>query len=446
MAKTQSCFECSECGHQSPRWFGKCPECSSWSTAGHAPTGEGESGAVPLSAAGSSSPRLESDRGEIDRVLGGGLVPGQVVLVAGEPGVGKSTLALQFLAAIADCGSKPLLLSGEESLHQVHLRAARLELDTSRLRAAALTSIQAITRVCEAEGPDVMVVDSVQTLVDEELEQAAGSLVQVRECAARMARLAKRTGIATVLTGHVTKDGSVAGPKTLEHVVDSVLALEGERSGSVRLLRVLKNRFGSCEELGVFTMTPRGLDPVADPSSMLLSDRIPGIAGTIVFPSLEGARPVLVEVQALVTATNHQPTRRSAIGVDPGRLSLLLAVMSERAGFGFGAHDVFVAAAGGLAIREPASDLALCLALGSAGADVVIDHQTVAFGEVGLGGEVRRVPGIERRLNEAERLGFRNAIVPKSVPATRYKLNVKRVANVDEALAFVRHARAVSAA
>ena len=370
---------------------------------------------VDLGLCRGSDVRWPTGIAEVDRVLGGGIVRGSVCLLAGEPGVGKSTLVLQVLEGLTRAGRRCLLVTGEESLDQAGMRARRLGLGLGSLRAAAATSLQAVLEAAGSERPEVIVVDSVQTLRDASLEQAPGSVVQVRECAARLVAFAKAEGTAIVLVGHVTKDGSVAGPKVLEHVVDAVLTLEGERSGALRLIRASKNRFGSCEETGVFSMTARGLEGVSDPSAMLLADRKPGAAGSIVFPALEGSRPLLVELQALVVESQLAQPRRVAIGVDARRLSLLLGIMSQRDG-SLARRDVFCAAAGGVAVREPAADLALCLAIHSAERGACMPDDLVAIGEVGLAGEVRRVPGLDRRLSEAARLGFRTALVAAGKP------------------------------
>ena len=371
---------------------------------------------------------------ELDRVLGGGLVPGSVVLLSGDPGIGKSTLVLQMIDGFVRNGLSPLLVSGEESLDQVALRAHRLGTDAAAMRAAAATSLPAILETARSERASVLVVDSVQTLQDPAHESAAGSVVQVRECTAQLVRFAKQSGTAVVLVGHVTKEGTVAGPRTLEHLVDAVLSLEGERTGTFRLLRALKNRFGSCDEAGVFTMDADGLAGVDDPSSMFLADRLPGVAGSTVFPALEGARPVLIEIQALVAASKLPQPRRVAIGCDAKRLALLVGVLSQRGLADLVDEDIFVAAAGGLQVREPAADLALCLSLMSSRSMLPIPHRTVAVGEVGLAGEVRRVPGIPRRIAEAERLGFTHAIVPRGASVKSKTIRLTEVRDVSDAL------------
>lgn len=447
--KTTTRFACSDCGHVSPRWFGRCPSCDSWDTAASATQSApaGGSAAPPLEVASLAMAAGPPERalcgvGELDRVLGGGLVPGSVVLLAGEPGIGKSTLVLQMIDGLIRSDVGTLLVTGEESLDQVAVRAVRVGSDPSALRAAASTSLPAIIETARAEAASVLVVDSIQTLHDPSHDSAAGSIVQVRECTAALVRFAKTTGTTVVLVGHVTKEGTVAGPRTLEHLVDAVLSLEGERTGTFRLLRALKNRFGSCEEAGVFTMEVQGLVGVEDPSSMFLADRLPGVAGSTVFPALEGARPVLIEIQALVAATKLPQPRRVAIGCDPRRLSLLIGVLSQRRVTKLVDQDIFVAAAGGLQVREPAADLALCLSLLSSSSMRPIPHRTVAIGEVGLAGEIRRVPGIERRIAEANRLGFTDAVVPRGTRSDRIKMRLIEVRDVDEALSACSHTAA----
>ena len=407
-------YSCSSCGHTSSKWFGRCSECGDWSTA-IAPVGA-KSGSPALDIVSIGDAPADAERAptgieEFDRVLGGGLVKGSAVLLAGEPGIGKSTLTLQLVAALSQRGKRTLLVSGEESIAQIGGRAQRLGITESNLQVATSGSVDAVLATSLSANLDVLIVDSIQTLADERMDQPPGSMVQVRECATALTRHAKLSGTTVILVGHVTKEGSVAGPKTLEHVVDVVLSLEGERGGTLRLLRSAKNRFGATDETGVFVMTTKGLDPVGDPSAFLLADRRPGAAGSIVFPGMEGTRPLLVEVQALVDQTKIPQPRRVAIGLDGRRLSLLTAVMSQTH-VSLGGSDAFVAAAGGLDVREPAADLAMCLALFSATTRLPIDERSVAVGEVGLSGEVRRVPAIARRLTEARRLGFDTAFVP----------------------------------
>ena len=403
---------CSGCGFVSHRWFGRCPDCGEWNSA----TDNRRDGSVSAHVQSLAGINIDDDRistgiAEVDRVLGGGLVRGSVVLLAGQPGIGKSTLLLQMLAGSAATGRRGLLLAAEESLPQVTRRALRLGIPLDDLRALSSSSLEVAVTAATDEKADVLIVDSIQAIQDQRVEGSVGSLVQVRECAAALVRFAKESGTAVILVGHVTKEGSVAGPKTLKHAVDALLGLEGERTGTLRLLRATKNRFGSCEETGVFGMTKSGLECIADPSSMLLADRAAGVSGSIVFPNLQGSRPVLVEIQALVADEPSAQPRRVALGVDSRRLALLLGVLSKH-GVAAGARDAFVSAAGGVALREPAGDLAVCLAVESALHDRVLDPRTIAVGEVGLGGEVRRVPDMRRRLAEAARLGFTRALVP----------------------------------
>lgn len=444
MAKTKETYSCSTCGFSSPKWFGRCPDCGDWSTAASVGASSGEGTGLVVGTLGdvaATGDRWPTSVGEVDRVLGGGLVPGSVVLLAGEPGIGKSTLVLQLLDGLSRAGRSCFMVTGEESLQQVGMRAARLGVDGSAFTAAAGTALPAIVAAATKESPDVLVVDSIQTLFDPALEQGAGSVTQVRDCASALVRLAKESGTAVIIVGHVTKEGSVAGPKTLEHVVDAVAMLEGERSGSMRLLRATKNRFGSCDEVGVFTMEAEGLVAVADPSALLLADRGAGIAGSVVFPSIEGTRPVMVEMQALTPeAPAPQQARRTAIGLDGRRLALLLGVLDERVGLSMGGRDVFAAAAGGLSIREPAADLSVALALASSYLRLPVDPGIAAFGEVGLGGEARRVPSAERRLIEAHRMGFTMVITPRGTGKVPPGLGVIEVASIGEAIASMREA------
>jgi DNA repair protein RadA/Sms len=436
-----SSFVCTACGHESPKWFGRCPSCGDWSSAASASAGVPRAEIVSLQSLGDAPARLSTGLREVDRVLGGGFVLGEVVLLAGEPGAGKSTLVLQIVDGVLRSQARAIVFSGEESGHQVGLRAERLGLATDRLRFSATSSLQAIIDACASEQPDLIVIDSIQTVADGRLDHAAGSVVQVRECAAALVEHAKACGSAVLMTGHVTKEGSVAGPKVLEHIVDAVLALEGERTGAMRLLRAHKNRFGSCDELGVFSMGERGLSTLEDPSALLLDDRAPGTPGSVVYPSMDGSRPLLIELQALVENSGLPQPRRVAIGVDQRRLALVLGVLSKHMALRMREMDVFMAAAGGLSVSESASDLAMAVALVSASRGWIVDEKTIAFGELGLGGEVRRVPGVARRLEEARRLGFERAVVPRGTPAYD-GIEVVRVSRVAEALSAASRCRA----
>lgn len=427
MTRTQSRYVCQACGDSFLRWEGQCRSCNAWNTlvetlvreaapAAHrraVPAGVGPVSLADLSEADVA--RIPVGIGELDRVLGGGLVPGSLVLVGGEPGIGKSTLLLQAAAGLSAAG--PILYAtGEESSAQVRLRAVRLGLLGGPAGAAvavlAESSVERILDTARAARPVALVVDSIQTATVAELEGPAGSVGQVREAALRYMELAKGDGIAVLLVGHVTKEGSLAGPKTLEHLVDAVLSVEGDRSGSLRLVRATKNRFGSTEEVGVLEMGEAGLREVPDPARAFLVEHNVAAPGSVVGATLEGSRALLVEVQALVAPTGFGTPRRTAIGLDPSRLALLVAVLARRAGIGLGSHDVYANLAGGLAADDPGLDLAVAIALASTFRDRPVSAGTVAIAEIGLLGELRSVAGIERRLREAARLGFSRALVP----------------------------------
>jgi DNA repair protein RadA/Sms len=371
---------------------------------------------------------------ELDRVLGGGLVPGSVTVLGGEPGVGKSTLLLQALASLAERGATCLYVTAEESARQVALRAERLGLAAPSLWLVAETSVPVVLGHLGAVGPDVVVLDSIQTVYDPDLGSAPGSVAQVRGCAQRLVVEAKARGVSIVLVGHVTKEGGLAGPRVLEHLVDTVLAFEGERHHALRMLRAVKHRFGGTHELGLFEMGEGGLVAVPDPSALFLADRQPGVAGSVVAPVLDGQRPLLVEVQALVVPTAAPTPRRTAQGVDGGRLAQVLAVLERHAGLDVGRAEVHVAVAGGVRVQEPAVDLAVALAVASSATGRPLPPDLVACGEVGLGGEVRQVHRTERRLSEAARLGFACALVPRSAPPAPASLRVTRVATIADAL------------
>ena len=460
MARPQSRFICQSCGETFLRWEGQCRACTGWNTLVETVVREASrseraiahgayprpSSPVGLAAiADADVPRLRLGIGELDRVLGGGLVPGSLVLVGGEPGIGKSTLLLQAAAGLTRGpagGMRVLYATGEESPSQVRLRAARLGLlegpSGERVRVLAEHDVGRIIETARSERPGLVVVDSIQTATVDDLDGAAGSVGQVRESTLRLMDLAKGDGIAVILVGHVTKDGSLAGPKTLEHLVDAVINLEGERYAALRLLRATKNRYGSTDEIGVFEMAESGLLEVADPARAFLADHVGSAPGSVVAPTLEGSRPLLVEVQALVSPTGYGTPSRKASGLDPNRLSLLVAVLGRRAGVALGSHDVYANLAGGLSVAEPALDLPLALALASSARDRPIPEWTVAIGEVGLLGELRSVAGLERRLREAARLGFTRAIVPRQtaglMPASIEALEVTSVATLRDAI------------
>jgi DNA repair protein RadA/Sms len=427
MARSATIFACSSCGHESPKWHGRCPGCGEWNTmteekraaapAGRAAPARGGGRALtPVTLGEVQAPkiaRLHTGIGEFDRVLGGGLVPGSLVLIGGAPGIGKSTLTTAALANLAAAGRKVLYISGEESAAQVKLRAERLGPHALGVPIVADTDLDAVLATLEAERPEVCVVDSVQVLYDPALTGAPGSVSQVREVAGRLMRLAKERGIATLLVGHVTKEGSLAGPRVLEHLVDCVLSFEGERERTYRTLRALKNRFGSTNEVGVFEMHEEGLVEVEDASARFVTEatRAPG---SVVLCAMEGSRPLLVEVQALVAPSEIVPPRRVANGVDRNRLALVLAVLARHGGFSLGSADVFVSVAGGVRVDEPGADLAIALALASASKGIAIgaDKPLAAFGELGLTGELRHVAHADRRVAEARKFGLSRVVHP----------------------------------
>jgi DNA repair protein RadA/Sms len=428
VARPTSRFVCQGCGEAFLRWEGQCRACGAWNSLvetvvrdtprpsrGLRIASDGSAAPVALTDIGESDvPRLATGIVELDRVLGGGIVPGSLVLVGGEPGIGKSTLLLQ---AAAGLGRPVLYATGEESAAQVRLRAGRLGLlDVPAGTATEVLADHDIGRIVDigrSLRPALVVVDSIQTATVDELDGAAGSLGQVRESTLRLMEFAKGESIAVVLVGHVTKDGSIAGPKTMEHLVDAVISLEGERYAALRLVRASKNRFGSTDEVGVFEMAGEGLVEVSDPARAFLVDHAEPAAGSVIAPTMEGSRPLLVEVQALVAPAGYGTPARKASGIDPNRLGLLVAVLARRAGIALGSHDVYANLAGGLSVGEPGLDLPLALALASSLRDLPLAAKSVAIGEVGLLGELRSVAGLERRLREAARLGFESAIVPR---------------------------------
>ncbi len=414
-------FRCSECGWEGAKWVGRCAECQAWGTVDEADaSGSVRTAAGPVSSAAVpiTDVAVEATRatpcgvGELDRVLGGGLVKGAAVLLAGEPGVGKSTLLLEVAAAWARAGRTTLYVTGEESAAQVRMRADRTDGVHPSLYLAAETDLAAVLTHVERVRPSLLIVDSVQTIASDGVEGSAGGVTQVREVAATLTQIAKRTGIPTVLVGHVTKDGSIAGPRVLEHVVDVVLSFEGDKSSRLRLVRAVKNRFGPVDEVGCFELSDGGIVEVADPTGLFTSRHHEPVAGTCVTVTLEGRRPLLAEVQALVLPTGSSSPRRSASGVDAKRLDLLLAVLGRRAGLSMAHYDVYASTVGGARLVDPAADLAIAVALASAALDKVLAHRVVVMGEIGLAGEVRRIPSIHQRVAEAARLGFTHAIVP----------------------------------
>ena len=427
MAKSKTMYVCGECGYTTSKWLGKCPDCGKWNTFAEevqqpeveekklkrAPGRGGMAlpiGEIPDEAAA----RMSSGIGELDRVLGGGVVEGSMVLVGGDPGIGKSTLLTQISANLSARGDKVLYVSGEESMRQIKLRATRLGADGSGFYVLAENDVSIIEERMLAIQPRAMVIDSIQTMYRTDISSAPGSVSQVRECAAHIMRLAKMNDCAVFLVGHVTKEGAIAGPRVLEHMVDAVLYFEGDRSSQYRLLRAVKNRFGSVNELGMFEMTGEGMREVTNASETLLSERAHDASGCVVMCAMEGTRPLLTDVQALVTPTVFGNPRRMSSGIEVGRLFLLLAVLEKRAALTLYNQDVYINIAGGMTLTEPAADLAVCAAVASSSRNLMLGPDWAVMGEVGLAGELRAVPHAERRLSECMRLGFQNVILPKS--------------------------------
>lgn len=452
--KAKTAFVCTECGAESPRWEGRCSQCQQWNTlqeivlepakaTGAVNRYELLAGASPVQSLSDVQarelPRQPTGLSELDRALGGGLVDGGVILIGGDPGVGKSTLLLQAMSALATV-VPVLYVTGEESAEQVALRARRLELPTQGVELLAEIQLEHITQTLLERQPKVAVIDSIQTLYSSQLSAAPGSVSQVRECAAQLTRLAKQHGIAMVLIGHVTKDGSLAGPRVLEHIVDTVLYFEGDSQSSYRLIRAFKNRFGAVNELGVFAMTDRGLRGVSNPSALFLSRHQQQVPGSCVMATQEGTRPLLVEIQALVDTAHVPNPRRLSVGLDGARLSMLLAVMNRHAGIVTYDQDVFVNAVGGVRITEPASDLAVLLAIMSSLNNRPLPKGLVVFGEVGLAGEIRPAPRGQERLREAAKLGFSIALIPKAnAPKQPIEgLEIWAVDRIEDAVAYLR--------
>ena len=447
MSKIRLVYRCSACAMAYPKWAGRCPSCEAWNAMVEDVEGPDPdiTALIAATSGAAAMPIAEIDSltdgpqstglDELDRVLGGGLVPGAVTLLGGEPGIGKSTLLLQLAASWP---ARTLYVSGEESAQQVRLRAERLGAVGPNLWLLAETSLPHVLASLDTVQPNLVIIDSIQSVADPDLGSAPGSVVQVRGCTHRLVAEAKGRGMPMVLVGHVTKDGGLAGPRVLEHIVDTVLSFEGDRHHALRLLRAVKHRFGSTNELGVFEMVESGLVGVPDASSLFLTDRRTGVAGSAVTPTLEGHRPLLVEVQALTNkVTSGVPPRRSAQGVDPGRLALLLAVLERRARLPMGQHEVFASAVGGVRLTEPGTDLPMCLAIVSALADHPLPPDVISFGEVGLAGELRQVAHASRRLAEAARLGFTRAIVPANSANGVEGISLVRAATLNEALSAV---------
>jgi len=450
VAKARTVYSCTECGATSPKWQGQCPQCSAWNTLVETVATPAatrfenvtglRSSVTPLSSVKArENERIATGLPEFDRVTGGGLVPGGVLLLGGDPGIGKSTLLLQASASLG-ATRRTLYVTGEESLEQIALRAQRLGLVNAPIELLAEVQLEAIVAAIGATKPEIVVVDSIQTMYTEALQSAPGSVAQVRECAAQLTRLAKQRGVVIIFVGHVTKEGAIAGPRVLEHIVDAVLYFEGDPHSSFRLVRAIKNRFGAANELGVFAMTERGLKGVSNPSALFLSQHAQSVPGSAVVATLEGSRPLLVEVQALVDPVQGGVPRRLAVGLDPQRLSLLLAVLHRHGGVETGGYDVFVNAVGGVRILEPAADLAVLSAIDSSLKNRALPHKSIVFGEVGLAGEIRPVQRGGERIREAAKLGFTTMLVPSANKPKQGVDGVKVIAvdRVDEALATLR--------
>ncbi|WP_324754762.1 DNA repair protein RadA [Roseovarius sp. Pro17] len=444
MAKNQQTFTCTACGAVHNKWSGRCEACGAWNTiqedtglsAGPATNSLGAKRGTgmklsDLSAKETPPPRTKSGMDELDRVLGGGLVPASAILVGGDPGIGKSTLLLQAAASFAKSGLKTIYVSGEEAPAQVRMRADRLGLSGANIQLAAETNLRDILTTIESEKPQLVIIDSIQTMWLDTIGSAPGSVSQVRAAAHELTSFAKRKGVSVVLVGHVTKDGQIAGPRVVEHMVDTVLYFEGERGHQFRILRAVKNRFGPADEIGVFEMTGAGLAQVTNPSALFLSERGKPSPGSVVFAGIEGTRPVLCELQALVAPSPHSQPRRAVVGWDGARLAMILAVLESRVGIPFAGLDVYLNVAGGMKITEPAADLAVAAALMSAREDAALPADTVVFGEISLSGALRPVSQTENRLKEAEKLGFTAAIIPEGgKPGGKSGLSLTRAADL----------------
>ena len=452
MAKAKSVFVCNECGYESPKWLGKCPACGAWNTFFEQKIVESKSTATGKSIKEKASPqvldnvvgrtdtRMDTGIGELNRVLGGGLVNGSLVLLGGEPGIGKSTLILELCDKITGTG-KVLYVSGEESAEQVKIRADRLGIKNSNIMFLGETDIDVIEETILAMEPKLVIIDSIQTMYSDEITAAAGSVSQVREITSQIMRMCKAQQITTIIIGHVTKEGNIAGPRVLEHMVDTVLYLEGERYNTYRILRAVKNRFGSTNEIGMFEMRQEGMCEVTNPSDILITEREDNPSGSCILASVEGTRPILVEVQALTSQTVFGLPKRTANGFDYNRLAVLIAVLEKKAGLSLGNQDVYLNIAGGMKISEPAADLGIIATVASSYKNVPIPQSTVVMGEVGLTGEVRRINLIEKRLKEAEKLGFKACIIPennKKVLKDNYKLDIIGVKSIGDMLRILK--------
>ncbi len=448
MAKTKTVFMCNECGSEFPRWSGRCGACNSWNTlvemrsehikrANAHMAGHTSKATVLNQLQSGNEVRFSSGIKELNRVLGGGIVPGEMILIGGDPGIGKSTLLLQMAIALSRNGLKVLYITGEESLQQVKMRAERLDGTNEEIILLAETNIDQILSNVDKLKPQIVIVDSIQTVISSELGSAPGSVSQVRECTGQMVRHAKNNDVAYFIVGHVTKDGAIAGPRVLEHMVDCVLYFEGDNHNAFRVLRAVKNRFGSTNEIGVFTMESKGLLEVENPSALLLERRGSATIGSIVTTSLEGTRPVLVEIQSLLTETSYGNPRRMTNGVDFNRANMLLAVLQKKGGLFLGQQDAYINAVGGIKVNEPAADLAISLAVFSSLQDIPVDPGLVAIGEVGLTGEIRSVSQMPLRISEAEKMGFKRCIIPEQGRDSikeKFSIEIIAVKNISEAL------------
>ena len=456
MAKgKKTVFFCQNCGYESPKWMGQCPGCRQWNTfveeTFSASSGRGISQTMPKAGTrnepvpltkiqAGEDDRIKTEIEELDRVLGGGIVQGSMVLVGGDPGIGKSTLLLQVCRQLSNKDHKVLYISGEESLRQIKLRAERIGEFNDLLLLMCETNLEAIRSTIERVKPEAVVIDSIQTMYNEEISSAPGSVSQVRESTGILMQIAKGLGISVFIVGHVTKDGSVAGPRVLEHMVDTVLYFEGDRQVAYRILRSVKNRFGSTNEIGVFEMRDKGLDEVKNPSQAMLNGRPTDASGSVVVCSIEGTRPILIEIQALVTRTNFGLPRRTSVGIDYNRVNLLMAVLEKRAGLHLGDWDAYVNLAGGMKLGEPAIDLGIVMAIASSYKNKVVDPELLIFGEVGLSGEIRGVSMAEQRVREAEKLGFTACLMPKANLEGiqgKYQVRLIGVANIKEAMNYI---------
>ncbi len=451
MAKIKQLFVCTECGYESPKWFGQCPHCREWSTMEEKVVHTGANKATGSNAVaseikpigeikGGSELRFSTGLKELDRVLGGGLVVGSLTLVGGDPGIGKSTLLLQICQHLGN-DKVVLYVSGEESMSQIKLRAERLKVDTQNLYLACETNVESILATCSVKSPDILIVDSVQTMVSDHVSGTPGSVSQIKEATAAFMHLAKEQGITVFIIGHVTKEGALAGPKVLEHMVDTVLYFEGDKNLNYRILRTVKNRFGSTNEIGVFDMQNGGLKEVDNPSKMFLEGRPENVPGTCVTCILEGTRPVLAEIQALVSKTSYPVPRRMASGIDFNRMALLIAVLEKRANFALYNQDAYVNVVGGFRVLETAADLAIVLALASGFSDFEMPGDLIAVGEIGLSGEIRAVSFIEKRIKEAQKLGFSRIMVPSrnKISETIDGIEIIKVSSVSQAIFKLRN-------